>query len=197
MPAWGWALTALAAALVTLLLALSVPVDFRFRAMRPPRDDARMRVEWLWGLVGFSFAGSPRAVGRATPAKPEMPGGKKRRRRHALPEMAFVLSVLRLGRSLLRAVEVRRLRLQVTFGSEDPIETGLIYAAAVPVSAVLSSVSANTEVVARADFQTPRFEYDLDGWVRIWPLRALFTFALFAAKPSSIRNFARLRRVAA
>jgi hypothetical protein len=110
-----------------------------------------------------------------------------------MPDLGFVLGALGTARRMMRAVQIRRLHVRVVFGSADPAETGFAYAAALPLLAVLSSVVPNTDAAVEPDFGGARLEYEVDGWVRVVPIRAALPALWFMLRPSTIGSLARMR----
>lgn len=198
MPAWAWALVVIGAAAAAGLLLLSIPVDVRVRFARPGSDAGALRVAWLWGAVSRAVplgrsetpqpqrhrpAGRPKAPQEKRVRSPQRPGSGRRSR---LPSLGFLARCLGLGLQLIKAVEVRRLRIRVAFGSALAEETGALCAVAYPVVGVLRGIVRKAEISIEPDFSAERFEYEVDGWVRLTPLRVLAPVLRFMLRPSNM-----------
>lgn len=197
MPAWAWALIAFGAATICGVLVLSVPVDVRFYVARPAERSAQFRLEWLWGAVGKSFSGRTGAKRTARPEPPERRTHPRRKRRGAMPGTGLIIGMLGALRRSARGIAVKRLKVNVVFGSPDAAETGLICALVFPVVAAAQPLLGKAEIEIQPDFDRERLEYEVDGWVRVSPLRIIVPFVAFGLRPSTLADLAEMRRAAA
>ena len=115
--------------LVFLVVLLpSIPIDLAFSYERGEGSRSRMRIGWLFGLIGKELGGEKK--GREK--KPKERKAKKGRR-------SFRRSLLLLARRLVRSVQVRDVDVEFQVGTGDPAETGLLYAVIGPSLALARS----------------------------------------------------------
>ena len=192
----------LAVALLGGLLALlAVPLEIAFQLDRVEALEGHVSFRWLFGLVRVRLA-VPRV--RPTPPgpAPKPRPARERRRRKAgagaargfavLRQAAFRRRVQRLLADLVRAIDVRRLRLLVRLGLGDPADTGFLWALLGPLGAAVGSLR-GAEVRIEPEFMESVLELHSRGRVRVIPLRILALASCFALSPPSIRAWRTLR----
>lgn len=190
MSVWLWVLLGVGAAGVLCLLALAVPVDLRFRLVRRERTASRIRVEWLFGLIGKNITGGRERPEKARPEEAE----RSRSSLRALWHSGLVQRGLRVILRLRRAVSIRELRVRAEVNAGDPAETGMAFALIGPVSAVVSTLP-RTDIQVVPDFSDDfGVRGELRGWVRVVPIVALPPLLMFALSPPTWRGVRRLRR---
>ena len=197
--------------LLALVALLAAPVDLAFRLERAAPLAGEVTVRWLLGLVRVRvpIPAAPKAPGRAggeaqgeRPAEVETrpEGGTEAARRRArrearrrpgrivdvLRQEAFRERAWRLGRDLARAVRVRRLRLWLRLGLDDPADTGLLWAVMGPLGAVALGLR-GAEVRIEPEFAEAAREFQAEGRILIVPLQVLALAAAFALSPPSMR----------
>ena len=106
------------------VLLLSIPFDLAFSYERGEGSRLRMRIGWLFGLIGKELGGGKK--GREK--KPKETKTKKRRRsfRGSLAVFrarGFAARLLLLARRLVRSVQVRDVDVEFQLGTGDPAET--------------------------------------------------------------------------
>ncbi len=192
------ALLVVAAMLGLVLLLLAVPVDLEVRLEGIDPFQGQVGIGWLFGLVRFRIpipgaarpAPEPETRSRDTPERGRT-WGRGRNALAALRPAEFRGRVSRLVRDVARAVHVHRLRLLARIGLGDPADTGRLWALMGPLDA-LARVG-NAEVRIEPDFVDPVLEFQVDGRVRLVPLRIIALGVAFLLSPPTIRAWRTLR----
>ena len=177
---WVWVLVSLSSLVGLLILLLSVPVDLTFSLEMGKGLRSRVRIGWLFGLVGKDLGGNGRNL---KPKKPKRPEGRRKKSPRQFLAMlktrAFLGHSLKLARRLLRTIRVRGLEMDLKLGLGDPAKTGQLFGLLSPVLANIRSTS-SFYINVEPDFQ----EEDLCGYcygsVRAYPIRLVPPFILFA-----------------
>lgn len=173
-----WTLAALAAGAIALL---AVPVEMRFDVRRQATWQASVRVRWMFGLLDLPITGGIRAD--------EKPARKKRRRKsdgaarlwRVILDAGFRRRLARFVRDALVVFRPCDLQLRCRLGLDDPADTGMLWAAAGPLTAC-TPVQLDIAPV----FPGPAFELMSRGRVRIIPAQVLGLVAAFALSPATV-----------
>ena len=188
----------IAAGIVLLvLLVLSVPVDMAFDVYGHGAARSRMRMGWLFGLLG-------KELGRGT-NKPKEQGSKrekkspkeqtpirKKKTRSAKPLLSLLMTkgvstgLLTLSRRILSSVRVRHLDARLVVGLDDPADTGMLYSALWPVLAPLTDNS-SANVRMEFSFGEPALDLTARGRIRIFPIQMVWWVLLFALSPAGLQ----------
>ena len=195
MSVWLWLLVGFGAAGVLFLLALTVPIDLRFRFANRERTESTVRVEWLFGLLGKNITGGRKEPRAPPPERKKRP--KKKRKGPGLRAVwrsGLIQRGFRVMWRLRRAVSVREFRVHAAVNAGDPAETGMTFALLGPVCGVLAAVP-GTDIDVVPDFgDDVGVRGELEGWVRVVPILVLLPFVLFALSPATWRGIWRLRK---
>ena len=176
------------------VLFLSIPVDLTFSYERGESSRSRMRIGWLFGLIGKELGGEKK--GREK--KPKEMKAKKGRRSFRGPLAVFRARgfsgrLLLLARRLLRSVQVRDVDVELQVGTGDPAETGLLYSVIGPsVALARSGISPNIRI--EPNFVEETFEGHVRGFVRVYPIKVIPSLIAFALSPATFRGLMALRR---
>ncbi|MCX5998286.1 MAG: DUF2953 domain-containing protein, partial [Chloroflexi bacterium] len=159
-----WVIGLVAGLLLLFSLLLFVPVDV---ALLVERDDClkwRMKTGWMFGLIKKEFGGdNSRSRDDASDEKKrKAPGRNSRSILEAVTTAGFPERVISSTRDVLRAVKVREFRAGVRIGLGDPVATGTFLAFAVPLLAVVRSLS-SVNIQVEPDFERER----LDGYCKV------------------------------
>jgi hypothetical protein len=181
-----------------LLLLLAVPVELEVRLQGIEPLEGQVAIGWLFGLVRFRIPipGAARTEKEPETRPKELPERARPRSRSrnalaALRPAEFRGRLYRLIRDVVRAVNVRRLSLRVRLGLGDPADTGRLWALMGPLDALARM--GNAEVRLEPDFVDPVLEFQLDGRVRLVPLRFIALAVAFVLSPPTIRAWRTLR----
>lgn len=123
---------------------------------------------------------------------PLLPQKKKQHIKTEHSEKSFPLHTLHriwpLLRLFLRHLRIKRLHLDLTFGSPDAAKTALHYSTAIAVAAPLTKIlikknrSKNISIHLRPDFAIPQTTGTAEGELRIRPVFLLFPLLRIATK---------------
>ena len=190
---WVWVLVALSSLAGLLVLLLSVPIDLSFSMERDERFRSRMRIGWLFGLVGKDLGGGENGK-ESKEEEEEKP--KKRGRRGKRSPRTFLAAIrtrgfprhsLRFAGRMLRAIRVRELNLGLQIGLGDPAETGRLLGLLSPVAACVGAIP-GVHVSVEPDFYQETFRGYCNGSARIYPIRMVPPIVLFALSLTSFRG---------
>ena len=184
-------------ALVTLLLGvvvlLAIPIDVAFVVQRKESLQGRVTVGWLFGLVRIPVRPAPVVAKSRPPRQPKAQRARARRaprrRRHVwamLRTEGFLARVLRLVRGLIGRLHIRRLRLHVRLGLDDPADTGRLWGVVGPLAWAVPA-PAGGRVAIEPDFTGASFRVDGVGTIRIVPIEIVATLLAFALSPVAWR----------
>ena len=176
------------------VLLLCIPVDLAFSYEIGEGSRTRMRVGWLFGLIGKELGGETK--GREK--KPKEMKAKKGRRSFRGPlavfrARGFSARLLLLARRLVRSVQVRDVDIEFRVGTGDPMETGLLFGVIRPgVALAQSGISPNIRI--EPNFVEETFEGHARGALRVYPIKLVPPLLAFALSPATFRGFRALRR---
>ena len=186
---WVWVLVSLCSLAGLLVLLLSVPIDLSFSLERNERFRSRVRIGWLFGLMGKDLGGMgngneanqeerpSQEAQKKEPSQDEKPKKQgRRRKRSPKPFLAVIRTrglpghLLRFARRMLRAIRVRELNLGLQVGLGDPAETGQLLGLVSPVAARVGAIP-GVQISVEPDFYEETFRGYCNGSVRIYPIR--------------------------
>ncbi|MBL7165247.1 MAG: DUF2953 domain-containing protein [Dehalococcoidales bacterium] len=184
------ALYIIAGIVLLVILLFSIPVDLAFDIVTYQKGGGRLRMGWLFGLVGKELLpGKKRRLQKVKKARKVERAKKK-------PDLALLIPVLRtrglvdgvarLVRRMLRSLRVRELDASLRLGLPDPADTGLMYGFCWPAFAFRGSSSAVRFRMEPA-FEGPVFEASLQGAVRVFPAQVAANAVRFVVSPPGLR----------
>ena len=179
------ALYIVAGIVLFVLLVLSIPVDMAFDVGWPGGARSRMRVGWLFGLLGKEF-------GRSRKKPEERASKRKKKKRRAKPSFSLLATegvaggLLKLSRRILRGVRVRHLDARLGIGLDDPADTGLLYSALWPLLGPLT-YNSSANVRLELSFEGPTLDLTARGQIRVFPIQMVWYVLLFALSPAGLR----------
>lgn len=179
-----WILAVVLGACAFLVLLLAIPVDLKLYLERDDGFRRRVRIEWMFGLVGKDLR-----RGKPKPKKP-----KKRKRRlprlrpalSMLHDRAFARSALRFALDIVRMIRVRDLRGEVRFGMPDPADTGLLFGL-LAAPAVLANRLLPAEIRIEPDFEGAALKVRFSAHLRVFPIQVIARSIPFLLAPSTVR----------
>lgn len=168
---------------------LAIPVDVAFNVQREEKIAGRVTIGWLFGLVRIPLR--PEEGVKARPAPAPKPARRTRARRglHVgamLRSQGFLARLTRLLGRLWGGIHIRRLRLQVLLGLDDPADTGRLWGMVGPLALVVP-VPAGADLAIQPEFSGAAFQIDGEGAVRILPIEIIATLLAFALSPVTLR----------
>ena len=184
------ALWIIAGIILLVVLVLSIPVDLTFEVATQTTGGQKVRVGWLFGLVGKDIL-----PGKKKPPKKKKPEKVKKIKKRKRPSPGLILSVLRtrglvawvvkFARRMLRSLHFRNLDGSLRLGMPDPADTGLIYGLTWPAFLPRSSDSIRFRM--EPAFEGPVFEAALQGAVRVFPAQMATNIVIFVVSPQGLR----------
>ncbi len=173
-----------------ILFVLSIPVDMAFDVGGPGAARSRLRVGWLFGLLGKEFGGKRKKPKERAPKKE-----KKRRSAMSFPSLfltkGLARGLLKLSRRILSGVRVRHLDARLGLALDDPADTGMLYAALWPVLVPLTD-SRSANVRMELSFEEPALDLAARGRIRVFPIQMVWSVLLFALSPAGLRAIKRM-----
>jgi hypothetical protein len=160
--------------MAAVLGLLAIPVDLVFEGVAGGRWS--MRIEWLFGAVGIDLGAPSPAMALSRPARQRPP---LRKALSLARSPGFLRNLMRLVRRCIAAIEVRRLHLSVSFGLDDPADTGFVFALGQAVRATLPTGRANLRLDLHPDFIEPGLWGEGSAAVRARPLRLILEVLRF------------------
>ena len=199
-----------------ILLVFSIPVDMAFEVGGPGAARSRMRVGWLFGLLGKEF-------GRRRKKPRERESKREKKKRSATPFLSLLVTkgvakgllklskrekkkrsanlflsllltkgvargLLKLSRRILSGVRVRHLDARVGIGLDDPAVTGMLYSALWPVLVPLT-YNSSARVRMELSFEGPALDLTASGSGCI---QMVWYVLLFALSPAGLRAMKRM-----
>lgn len=177
-----------------VVLLLSIPIDLAFSYERGEGSRSRMRIGWLFGLIGKEMGGERKGWEK----KPKERKAKKGRRSFREPlamfrARGFSGRLVLLARRLVRSVQVRDVDVEFQVGTGDPVETGLLYGLIWPV-VVLARSRLSPNIRVDPNFVEETFRGHARGAVRAYPIRLIPPLISFALSPTTFRGLRAMRR---
>lgn len=187
-----WTALGFGVAAIFLAALLAVPLDLTFEAEKADALKARVRLEWMFGLVKADIGSSGKQE------RPERILERGRRMRGVPPvgDGAFLGAVFRLVRRLVKSLRVRELHVDARVGLDDPAETGMAFGLIGPVAGLIAALP-GTDINVAPDFDAAGVRGEARGSLRAYPIRAVLAVAAFAATPATWRAMRTGRRARA
>ena len=184
------ALYIVAGIVLFILLVFSIPVDMAFDVSGPGAARSRMRLTWLFGLLGMEF-------GQRRKKPKERAPKRKKKRWSAKPFLSLFVTkgvargLLKLSRRILSGVRVSHLDARLGIGLDDPADTGTVYSALWPVLVPLT-YNSSAKVRIELLFEEPALNITARGRIRVFPIQMVWSVLLFALSPASLRAMKRM-----
>ena len=187
-----------------VVLLLSIPIDLAFsyerrEGERGEGSQSRMRIGWLFGLIGKELGGKKKAEEqKAQEQKPKERKAKKGRMSVRGPLAMFAARgfsgrLFLLARRLARSVQVRDVDVEFQVGTGDPAETGQLFGLIEPGLALARSrFSPNIRI--DPNFVEETFRGHARGAVRAYPIRLIPPLIAFALSPKTLQGAWAIRR---
>ena len=169
-----------------ILLLFSIPVDVAFDVGGPRAARSRMRVGWLFGLLGKQFSPG------GTKPKEQASKRRKKKKRSAKPSPSLLMTkgvgggLLKLSRRILSGVRVRHLDARLRIGLDDPADTGMLYSVLWPVLVPLT-YNSSANVRMELSFEEPALDLTASGRIKVFPIQMVWSVLLFALSPAGLR----------
>ena len=158
-----------------VMVLLSASPGALWFSVEYPGDGGALVITWLWGLARFRpGSGSPGKKEKRKEKKADRKGKKRIKDPRALLAPKVRRAAFRVLPRLLRRIEVRRLRLHLSFGLGDPADTAFLFGALLPLTIGFESLPLGE---LRID---PRFDEEVikiegEGAVQVIPIMVVGT----------------------
>jgi hypothetical protein len=196
-----WILATVLGVLLFFVALLAIPVDVAFNLEKDEGFKPRVRVKWLFGLVGKDMGDrkKPPEEERLAEKKPkkEKPKKEKKKKRNIKPVLAVLRTrglfrkLLLFIRGVFQTLSVRHLRLSLRVGLGNPADTGLLLALIGPTM-VHAAPFSKVDIQLEPDFYEASIRGHCEADIRAVPLRLVGHFLLFAVSPTTIRAIMRM-----
>jgi hypothetical protein len=163
-----WALIAIIALIVLLIITLSLPLDIVFSLNTWTPNWLKIDLNWCWGLVRIK-------LNRGEKSKTLKPPHKTVKKKSATAINAdtifriitidgIVRQLLVLIRDLLSTINIKTFSLDIRIGFEDPVDNGYLFACIIPFSYLLGRT--NRSINIQTAFEN-ELVFDCNAYVRI------------------------------
>jgi hypothetical protein len=186
-----WILATILGLVFFFVILLSIPIDLRLTVEKEESFGSRVRIAWLFGLIGKDIERKKKE------RKPKKKKKKKERKwfkgsRHIKPVLAliktrgFIRRGIKFIRDIGRVVKIRELRLDIKFGLDDPFDTAMIYGAIAPTALIANRYSP-IDIRVSPDFDDLILRGSFNGNVRLIPIKLFKPIVLFVFTPVTFR----------
>jgi hypothetical protein len=182
-----WILGPILGILIFLIILLAVPVDLVFNVGKRDHIESRVRIGWLFGLIGKDIRATRKQ------AKVKVKEKKKKRKRSVKPVLAvvrtrgFLKHVIRFIKDIIRRIKIRNLCVHLTLGLADPADTGFIFAAITPLVTFAGVQKPTIDINIQPDFEQENLQGYAEGGVRIYPIQFIKPLLLFIFSLTTLR----------
>ena len=179
-----WILATVLGVLLFFALLLTVPVDLAFHVEKNLDFKSKVRVGWMFNLIGKDLRGKEK---KPAEKKPE-----KKKKRNIKPFLAmlrtrgFLWRLGRLIRDVLRVLHVHELKADLHIGLGEPATTGMLFAVIAPAMAYIGA-STTLDVQVQPDFEEASLQGYFKGDLRVLPIQLLAISILFFLSPATMR----------
>jgi hypothetical protein len=178
-----WVLYLILGLLALFIGLLSVPFDIVFSFEKETGLRSKASVEWLFGLLGRDLRGGEK---KPPDKKEKKKGPGIKPFMVMLRSRGFIGKLFSFIQHVISVTKIRRLRLDIQFGLDDPAQTGMLFAATGPVTALLRRLP-SSEVNIRPSFTETGVSGHFEGDVRAFPIAYIVSSTFFILSPTTIR----------
>jgi len=176
-----WILGPILGILIFLIILLCVPVDLVFNISKRDNIESRVRIGWLFGLIGKDI--------RAKKKQAKV----KKKKRSVKPLLAivrtrgFLKRLLLFIKDIIRRIEIRNTYVHLTLGLADPADTGFLFAAVTPLLTFAGVQKPNIGINIQPDFDQEKLWGYAKGNLRLYPIRFIKPLLLFIFSLTTLR----------
>jgi len=180
--------------LLGILILLAMPFDVGYRLKKDDSFSLRLSIAWAYGLLSKQLDQIPEKPKQEISGTKKMP--RKQRRSGKVnfkAVMAFMrcpgmsASLLRLARNMWRQLRIHQLSLHLTFGLDDPADTGLLFGTLAP-ALILNDRLTRFDLQVQPDFSQPTLLAESRGQLRLIPLTIIGVMIAFLLSPTCWRG---------
>ena len=182
-----WILGPILGILVFLIILLAVPIDLVFNICKGDNIQSRVRIGWLFGLIGKDISG------RRKQTKAKVKRKKKRKKRSVKPLLAvartrgFLKHLFRFIKDILRHIKIREVCIEIKLGLADPADTGFLFAAVTPLLTFTGVQKPTIDIDIQPDFEQENLQGYASGAVRVYPIQFIKPLLLFIFSLTTLR----------
>lgn len=172
------------------ILSLLIPINFTFSFKTEGETSTSLRANWLFGLVERDLHKRARKEGQQKTTKRTW-----HRLRQIGTDLKTLSALMKLVRRLFRALSVKRLSGYLKLGFDNPADTGIAFGVIQPLFTCLS-LPASASFRIEPDFSTSIFKVEVEGSLRVYPLKVagiVLGFVCSAEGRRVVRRLARTR----
>lgn len=179
-----WILGPILGILIFLIILLIVPVDLIFNIGKRDNIESRVRIGWLFGLIGKDISGRRKQV----KVKKE-----KKKKRSVKPLLAvvrtrgFLKHFIRFIKDIIRRIKIRNLNVHLKLGLADPADTGFLFAAVTPLLTFAGVQKPTIDINIQPDFEQENLQGYAEGGVRLYPIQFIKPLLLFIFSLTTLR----------
>ena len=180
-----WILGPILGILIFLIILLCVPVDLVFNISKRDNIESRVRIGWLFGLIGKDIRSKKKQV--------KVKVKKKKKKRSVKPLLAivrtrgFLKRLLLFIKDIIRRIEIRNTYVHLTLGLADPADTGFLFAAVTPLLTFAGVQKPNIGINIQPDFDQEKLWGYAKGNLRLYPIRFIKPLLLFIFSLTTLR----------
>lgn len=180
-----WILGPILGILIFLIILLCVPVDLVFNIGKRDHIESRVRIGWLFGLIGKDI--------RARRKQAKVKVKKKKKKRSVKPLLAvirtrgFLKHFIRFIKEIIRRIEIRNLYVHLKLGLADPADTGFLFAAVIPLLTFAGIQKPTIDINIQPDFEQENLQGYAEGGVRVYPIQFIKPLLLFIFSLTTLR----------
>ena len=175
-----WVLATVLGIFLFFALLLAIPVDVTFRVEKSTDFKSRVRVRWLFGLIGKDISGEKKK------REKEKKKGNIKPLLAVLRTRRFPRKLFKFARSTFPLLKVRELKLNLRVGLDDPAETGLLFAIIGPMMVYIRSLPL-LDIQVEPDFEGESLRGHFRGDIRAFPIQFVGLCIPLALSPTTIR----------
>ena len=184
-----WILGPILGIFIFLIILLIVPIDLIFNISKRDNIESRVRIGWLFGLIGKDI----RSKKKQAKVKVKVKKKKKKKKRSVKPLLAivrtrgFLKRLLLFIKDIIRRIEIRNTYVHLTLGLADPADTGFLFAAVTPLLTFAGVQKPNIGINIQPDFDQEKLWGYAKGDLRLYPIRFIKPLLLFIFSLTTLR----------
>jgi hypothetical protein len=192
-----WVIAAIAGLAALFILVLCVPLGITLRLDVYGRPKLRLKLTWLFGLVGKEVSKGKKKPGKEKPEekKAMVEGRPKTKRRKGEAKLIFNLlrtkglprKIINLVTGIFRPLKIRDFGADFRIGLDNPADTGLLFAAIGPAFLLLNSTFPHRIRMQPSFADEAVFEGYLHGTLRLRPIQLIIPVLGLVFSPPAFR----------
>ena len=183
---------------LAILLLLAMPFDVGFCLKKDDTVRLRVSIAWAYGLLTKELSREQDKLPEKSKQKKAADKSQRKQRKAGKGRFSAVMAFMRspgmaaqlsrLAQKMWRQLRVRQLYLHLTFGFDDPADTGQLYGALAP-ALLLTDHLTRLDLQVQPDFSQPTLLAESRGQLRLVPLSIISVMVSFLLTPTCWRGF--------